>query len=51
MDRTYINTVRLLCARRLPAIQWRLKNLESFRRRRPLEWARQVEALESALRE
>ena len=50
MDRTYINTVRLLCARQLPAIQWRLKNLESFRRRRPLEWARQVEALESVLR-
>jgi hypothetical protein len=37
-------------ARQLPAIQWRLKNLESFRRRRPLEWARQIEALESVLR-
>jgi len=36
-------------AKELPAIRWRLQNLEQFRDARPREWARQVAALEKAL--
>ena len=36
-------------ANELPAIRWRLQNLEQFRDARPREWARQVAALEKAL--
>ncbi len=36
-------------ANELPAIRWRLQNLEQFRDARPREWARQVAALEQAL--
>jgi len=36
-------------ASELPAIRWRLQNLEQFRDARPREWARQVAALEKAL--
>jgi len=36
-------------AKELPAIRWRLQNLEQFRDARPREWARQVAALERAL--
>ena len=36
-------------ASELPAIRWRLQNLEQFRDARPREWARQVAALERAL--
>lgn len=35
----------------LPAIQWRLKNLEGFRDRRPPEWEQQARALEAVLSE
>jgi hypothetical protein len=36
-------------AKELPAIRWRLQNLEQFRDARPREWARRVAALEKAL--
>ena len=36
-------------AKELPAIRWRLQNLEQFRDARPREWARQIAALEKAL--
>ena len=36
-------------ANELPAIRWRLQNLEQFRDARPREWARQIAALEKAL--
>ena len=36
-------------ASELPAIRWRLQNLEQFRTKRPAEFERQVKALEQAL--
>lgn len=38
-------------ARELPAIRWRLQNLEQFRARRPEEFEQQAKALEAALGE
>jgi len=36
-------------ASELPAIRWRLQNIDQFRAKRPNEWERQVAALEKAL--
>jgi Nucleotidyl transferase AbiEii toxin, Type IV TA system len=36
-------------AENLPALRWKLSNLETFRQRRPAEFARQVEELEKRL--
>jgi hypothetical protein len=43
----------LICpyAAELPALRWKLANLEKFRKHRPVEFARQARALESGLNE
>ena len=41
--------VRCAHAAQLPALRWKLTNLEAFRKRRPADFAAQAEALDAGL--